>query len=75
MVANLLIKKWQHLGVEVTLIESPDIGIIGVGEGSTPSFKLFLDSLGIAKSKWMPECNATYKVGITFKDWSRISGY
>ncbi len=75
MVANFINKKWQHLGVQVTLIESPDIGIIGVGEGSTPSFKFFLDALGIAESEWMPECNATYKVGISFKDWSRVSGY
>ncbi|MFT6268778.1 MAG: hypothetical protein ACJAVV_001593 [Alphaproteobacteria bacterium] len=34
--------KWQNLPIEITLVESPDIGIIGVGEGSTPSLKRFL---------------------------------
>ena len=44
MAANLLHKKWQHLGIQVTVVESPDIGIIGVGEGSTPLLKVFFDS-------------------------------
>lgn len=75
MTANLLLKKWQHLGINITLVESPDIGIIGVGEGSTPSLKEFLDVLDISEPEWMPECNATYKNGITFKHWSSVAGY
>ena len=75
MCANLLLKKWRHLGINVTLVESPDIGIIGVGEGSTPSLKAFLDILEIDESEWMSECNATYKNGITFKNWSSVAGY
>ena len=51
-------KKWQHLGIKITLVESPDIGIVGVGEGSTPVLKHFFDSLDISESEWMPECNA-----------------
>jgi len=43
MTANVLQKKWQHLGIEITLVESPDIGISGVGEGSTPVLKVFWD--------------------------------
>ncbi|MBM87334.1 MAG: tryptophan halogenase [Gammaproteobacteria bacterium] len=75
MTANLLNQKWQHLGVKITVVESPDIGIIGVGEGSTPLLKVFFDSLGISESEWMPECNATYKNGITFNNWSTVNGY
>jgi hypothetical protein len=75
MTANLLQKKWLHLGINITLVESPDIGIVGVGEGSTPKLKHFFDSLGIKESEWMPECNATYKNGISFKNWSTVSGY
>ena len=75
MTANVLQKKWQHLGIKITLIESPDIGVIGVSEGSTPLLKVFLDSLDISESEWMPECNATYKNGISFKNWSTVSGY
>jgi len=75
MTANLLHKKWERLGINITLVESPDIGIIGVGEGSTPRLKAFFDSLDINESEWMPECNATYKNGISFKNWSTVSGY
>ena len=55
--------------------ESPDIGIIGVGEGSTPQLKGFFDSLGIAEADWMPRCNATYKAGISFHRWSARPGF
>lgn len=60
---------------EVTLVESPEIGIIGVGEGSTPQFKAFMDELGIAETDWMPRCNATYKNGIRFAGWSDAPGF
>lgn len=60
---------------EVTLVESPEIGIIGVGEGSTPQFKAFFDELSIAESEWMPRCNATYKNGIRFRGWSDRPGF
>jgi tryptophan 6-halogenase len=62
-------------GVEITVIESPAVGIIGVGEGSTPWLRGFFDSLGIEETEWMPECHATYKCGITFDGWSKKPGY
>ncbi len=46
MAANLLHHRWGGEGTAVTLIESSAIGIIGVGEGSTPQFKAFFDELG-----------------------------
>ena len=75
MTANLLQKKWRHHGIQISVVESPDIGIIGVGEGSTPLLKEFFDSLEISESEWMPRCNATYKNGISFNDWSTVPGY
>ena len=75
MTANLLQKKWRQLGIQISVVESPDIGIIGVGEGSTPLLKEFFDSLEISESEWMPQCNATYKNGISFNDWSTVPGY
>ena len=75
MAANLLQKRWRQKGVNITVVESPDIGIIGVGEGSTPLLKEFFDSLDISESEWMPQCNATYKNGISFNNWSTVSGY
>jgi hypothetical protein len=75
MAANLLQKRWGSQGTSITLIESKDIGIIGVGEGSTPQLKTFFDELGIAEAEWMPRCNATYKAGIEFVGWSDRPGH
>lgn len=71
--ANLLHKHIKH--ADITLVASEDIGIIGVGEGSTPHLKHFFDELGISEAQWMPFCNATYKNGIHFKDWSTKPGF
>ncbi|MFT6528519.1 MAG: hypothetical protein ACJAZB_000151 [Psychrosphaera sp.] len=73
MAANLFMHNWPD--ASVTLIESDNIGIIGVGEGSTPSLKQFFKTLGISDQEWMPQCNATYKVGIRFPHWSDKQGY
>ena len=75
MAANLMARQWHDQGVSIRVIESPDIGIIGVGEGSTPQLKAFFDEIGVAESEWMPKCNATYKTGITFAGWSAIPGF
>ncbi len=58
-------------GVRVTLIESSDIGIIGVGEGTFPSIKKLLLTLGIDERDFMRACSATFKQGIEFVDWER----
>lgn len=73
--ANMLAKGWEDEDYEITLVESPDIGIIGVGEGSTPPLKKFLDYIGVDESDWMGRCDATYKTGITFRDWSTRPGF
>ncbi len=62
-------------GVQITLLESPTVPIIGVGEGSTPWLRGFFDSLGIEESEWMPACHATYKCGIAFEGWSTKPGF
>ena len=73
MAANLLVSRWKD--VEIYLLESTDIGIIGVGEGSTPHLKFFFDAADIYESEWMPRCNATYKNGISFVNWSSVPGF
>jgi tryptophan 6-halogenase len=75
MAANLLANAWLKRGSNVTLVESPDVGIIGVGEGSTPQLRAFFRSLGMSEADWMPRCNATYKNGIVFKGWSERAGF
>lgn len=74
MAANLFIKKWSGQGISITLVESPEVGIIGVGEGSTPTLKRFFELIEVKESEWMPQCNATYKTNISFKGWSPKSG-
>lgn len=73
--ACLLHHRWGAHGGKVTVVESPDIGIIGVGEGSTPQLKAFFDLLGIDETEWMPACDATYKLGIRFTGWSERDGF
>lgn len=75
MAALLFQHRWGGSGTSVALIESKDIGNIGVGEGSTPQLKGFFDELGISEQEWMPRCNATYKTGISFDGWSHEPGF
>lgn len=73
--ACLMHKEWGARGGMVTVVESPEIGIIGVGEGSTPQLKALFDHLGIAEADWMPACDATFKLGIRFSGWSERPGF
>jgi len=56
--------------VSVVLVESPEIGRVGVGEATFSSIKAFFDFLGLAELDWMPFCDATYKMGIRFEGWN-----
>ncbi len=60
--------------VRITLVESKDIGIIGVGEGTFPSIRGTLAAIGIDEARFVRECNATFKQGIQFVDWVRPAG-
>lgn len=73
--ACLLHHEWGARGGSVTVVESSDIGIIGVGEGSTPQLKAMFDHLGIEEAEWMPACDATWKLGIRFTGWSERAGF
>jgi hypothetical protein len=75
MAAMILAHKLGPRGVEISVLESPTVPIIGVGEGSTPWLRGFFDMLGIEESEWMPQCNATYKCGISFRNWSTRPGF
>ena len=50
----------KHLdGVNVSLLESRDVPVIGVGESTVPPIVDFMQSLGVEEQEWMPACNAT----------------
>ena len=56
----------------VDLIESEDIGIVGVGEATLPHIRGFVERLGIDEAAFMKATHATYKLGIDFRDFGRI---
>ncbi|NCT84466.1 MAG: tryptophan 7-halogenase [Comamonadaceae bacterium] len=58
-----------HGHLEVTVLESPDIGIVGVGEGTFPTIRGTLQFLGIDEARFIRETAATLKQGIRFVDW------
>ncbi len=57
---------------DVRLIESEEIGIVGVGEATLPHIRFFVESLGIDEADFMRATHATFKLGIEFHDFGRI---
>ncbi|MCS6231067.1 tryptophan 7-halogenase [Shewanella baltica] len=70
MAAAALANNPVFAAIELCLVESDNIGTIGVGEGSTPHLKRFMDNLGISEKDWMEQCHASYKTGIDFINWN-----
>lgn len=59
----------RRLNIKVDVIHSKNIGIIGVGEGSTEHFNEYLQFMNISPYDIIKHCDATYKAGIMFEDW------
>jgi len=58
--------------VEVELVESEDIGIVGVGEATLPHIRGFVENLGIDEAAFMKATHATFKLGIDFQGFGKI---
>lgn len=71
MTATLLNRYLPPGKCAITLVESPDIGILGVGEATVPPMVGYLRVAGIDETEFFRACHATYKVGIQFADWRR----
>jgi hypothetical protein len=71
MAAAALSAHLAGTGAAITLIESSDIGTVGVGEATIPTIRRFYAQLGMSDVEVMQTCDATAKLGIRFVDWLR----
>ena len=72
MSASLIAKLTQGRLADITLVESEDIGTIGVGEATIPPIKRFNHLLEINELDFIRSTKATFKLGIEFVNWSAL---
>lgn len=70
LIAALLVKSILPEYANITIISSSDIPPIAVGEGSTEHWNEFEKIVGLIRNETIRECDATFKYGIRFMDWT-----
>ncbi len=71
MTASLM-AKLLGTQIDITLVESDEIGIIGVGEATIPPIQIFNNVLGLNEDDFMRKTQATFKLGIQFENWGKV---
>lgn len=56
-------------GVQITLVESPDVKPIGVGEGTWPTMRSTLSKMGVSETDFIQQCDVSFKQGAKFAKW------
>lgn len=69
--AAAMLARFLGKQLSITLIESSDIGTVGVGEATIPPIKTFNEVLGLDESEFLRATKGTIKLGIEFENWRR----
>ncbi len=72
MAAASLAHFLRATGTRITLVESSEIGTVGVGEATIPPIMDFIRVLGLDEDQLIKRCNGTFKLGIKFRDWREV---
>lgn len=70
--AAVLARFLEPQGVAIRVVESSDIGTVGVGEGTVPLIRLMHRKLEIDERQFICKTQATFKLGIEFRDWGSL---
>lgn len=73
MCAAALVRVFGDGDTSITLVESKEIGTVGVGEATIPHMAAFNEMLNISEPEFMRETQGTFKLGIEFKNWRELN--